>query len=247
MLSGRKTHGEYEGAILTNTDGNRDHDMFYRQAAFVPEVTHLPGELTVLQVLQYSALLAMPSSTTKAARAKRVHDVVTAMSLEDVLGEQLNRDPDSSHGQTKIHCVAIATELLRAPGRRKRKTGRAGPSKLMCSDGNRPAAATRFLQDPLQHLPATSSTTVMRLLHALTRDLHISVICSISEASTDDYRYFDHLCYMNDGEVFYTGPAGDRPLQALAARGAVRKPAGNILEHIGASPCEGPRLECQTI
>jgi hypothetical protein len=81
----------------------------------VPEVTLLPGELTVAQVLHYGALLVLPYATTRAARAARISEVVAAMDLQDVLTEPLNRDPDSSLGQTKIHCAAVALELLRAP------------------------------------------------------------------------------------------------------------------------------------
>ena len=72
----------------------------------------------------------------------------------------------------------------------------------------------------------------MRLLHQLAHDRHITVVCSISEASSDDYRFFDHVLLMRDCELSYAGPAGDAPLRALAAYGVTRQPDASMVEYL---------------
>ena len=119
MLAGRKTLGEVEGAVVVLPGvGVATLDEAQRRTAFVPAVSYPPGDLTVLQALQYAAQLIVPVQEGRdGAVADRVREVIDALDLRDVLDEPLNRDPDTSHGQTKIHCVAIATELLRSPGK----------------------------------------------------------------------------------------------------------------------------------
>jgi hypothetical protein len=76
---------------------------------------------------------------------------------------------------------------------------------------------------------------VLRLLHAYAHSRHVSVVCGLADAGSDDYRYLDYMVFLHDGEAVYAGPTGDAPLRALAAHGVTRPLAGSVVQHLG--PC----------
>ena len=94
-------------------------------------------------------------------------------------------------------------------------------------------AAALFLEEPVEHLYGPDAALLMRRLHDVAKARGVSVICSLSSATTDDLRYVDHLVYLRDGEAVYSGPAGEPLLDALARHGIHRPLDGPLVSYLG--------------
>ena len=108
-LAGRKNAGEITGNIMFNGKKPKISD-YRRLVGYVEQFDTLVGELTVEQMLAYTAALKLPSSTTSEERRERVNEVITRLDLEvcrhTVIGSALVRG--ISGGQAKRVNIGLA-------------------------------------------------------------------------------------------------------------------------------------------
>ena len=111
ILAGRKNTGTVatDSTILFN--GQRPTLETYRTlVGYVEQFDTLVGELTVAQMLQYTAALKLPRNTSAAARTQRVHEVISMLDLQScqdtVIGNALRRG--ISGGQAKRVNIGLA-------------------------------------------------------------------------------------------------------------------------------------------
>ena len=109
ILAGRKSAGKIEGDVLYA--GQKPSRSALRHlTGYVEQFDTLVGELTVRQMLFYTAELKLPSSTSHAAREQRVNEVIATLNLgscaDTVVGNVLSRG--ISGGQAKRVNIALA-------------------------------------------------------------------------------------------------------------------------------------------
>ena len=111
-LAGRcSSYGELEGEVLFNGRPGRAYH-YKKFVGFVPQEDILLPDLTVGELLRFSAQLRLPSSTDIAAT---VNSVVAVLGLKDVLNSRIG-DADQrgiSGGQRRR--VSVAMELVGNP------------------------------------------------------------------------------------------------------------------------------------
>lgn len=96
--------------IVNGEDFYANYDSYKSIIGYVPQQDVVYKNLTVYQMLSYSAQLRMPEDTTKQERAERIAQVIKDVSLEGKENLKISR---LSGGQKKR--VSIAVELLADP------------------------------------------------------------------------------------------------------------------------------------
>lgn len=136
-----------EGNIYLNGDDLRRNFNIYRtQIGYVPQKDIVHSNLTVTQVLTFSAQLRLPPDTNQAAISQIVHKTLETVALSDRADNLVNQ---LSGGQLKR--VSIAVELLANP-------------KLF------------FLDEPTSGLDPGLDKKVMQLLRDLAKDENRTVV-----------------------------------------------------------------------
>lgn len=108
-LSGRaQPNGPHSVIQLNRRNLYPQFEQLKQNLVFVPQKTVVHGELTVLEVLRYTARLRLPPT---ADRAARIEEVLKDMRLGDIRHVRVKR---ISGGQEKRLC--LANELLADPG-----------------------------------------------------------------------------------------------------------------------------------
>lgn len=109
VLAGRKTSGKIAGEVLF-AGQQLSRKSLRNLTGYVEQFDTLIGELTVTQMLQYTAELKLPPSTTKQAKAERVASVIQKLGLascaDTTIGGVLKRG--ISGGQAKRVNIALA-------------------------------------------------------------------------------------------------------------------------------------------
>eukprot|EP00898_Chlorokybus_atmophyticus_P007407 jgi/Chlat1/7668/Chrsp64S07172 len=179
VIAGRKNVGQETGELLFG--GARRPKLFKKMAAYVEQQDTLAPNLTVYEMLLYSALLKMTQSTPLAVKKDRVEKIIAALGLRSVrdtkIGSNLIRG--ISGGQKKR--VNIGVELM------------FNPSML-------------FLDEPTSGLDSATSHDIIRVVRGLA-DGGRTVICTIHQPSSDIYSLFDELLLLCQGQLVYLGKA----------------------------------------
>ena len=146
---------------------------------YVEQFDTLVGELTVEQMLEYTAALKMPACTTAEERRERVNEVITRLDLDKcrhtVIGNALMRG--ISGGQAKR--VNIGLALITRP-------------KVL------------FLDEPSSGLDSRTADEVIELLWQLARDGR-TVACTIHSPTGAAFQKFDDLHMLHSGKTIYDG------------------------------------------
>jgi len=178
VLAGRKNSGEVSGNITFN--GKRPKLSDYRlRVGYVEQFDTLVGELTVQQMLSYTAALKLPASITAKERRERVNEVITRLDLDScrntIIGSALVRG--ISGGQAKR--VNIGLALITRP-------------------------QILFLDEPTSGLDSRTANEVIDLLYQLARDGR-TVTCTIHSPTGAGFARFDELHMLHGGKTIYDG------------------------------------------
>lgn len=180
ILAGRKSGaGKVEGEVLFG--GARVQRSALRNlCGYVEQFDTLVGELTVEQMLMYTAELKLPRALAKAEKRQRVEEVLTKLRLEKcrhtVIGNALRRG--ISGGQAKR--VNIALALI-----------------------TRPKAC--FLDEPTSGLDSRMANEVCSLLRALASE-GCTVVATVHSPTSFAFSLFDDLMMLQaGGKVVYSG------------------------------------------
>ncbi|KAI5083509.1 hypothetical protein GOP47_0003252 [Adiantum capillus-veneris] len=178
LLSGRKS-ADKAGAITYN-------DVPYssalkRRMGFVMQDDILHSHLTVLETLQYAALLRLPGSLSKADKLCRAMEVISLLGLESckdtIIGEPFLHG--ISGGERKR--VSVGCEIL------------TDPSLL-------------FLDEPTSGLDSTIALRIVQILHGFSKAGR-SVVTTIHQPSSRLFYMFDKLILLSEGRIVYFGEA----------------------------------------
>mmetsp|Transcript_22486 Transcript_22486/g.56832 ORF Transcript_22486/g.56832 Transcript_22486/m.56832 type:complete len:738 (-) Transcript_22486:770-2983(-) len=148
-------------------------------SGYVEQFDTLAGELTVRQMLLYTAELKLPRTVSAFEKEKLVDSVIRKLSLENckdtVIGSVLQRG--ISGGQAKR--VNIAMALITRP-------------------------AVLYLDEPTSGLDSYTANEVVLLLKSLAQEGR-TVVCTIHSPTALAFSLFDDLIMMRDGKVIYHG------------------------------------------
>jgi ATP-binding cassette subfamily G (WHITE) protein 2 len=177
-LAGRKNSGTIAGRITFNGRKPKTSD-YKRIVGYVEQFDTLVGELTVEQMLEYTAALKLPACTTPEERKERVNEVIARLDLEKcrhtVIGNALLRG--ISGGQAKR--VNIGLALITRP-------------------------RVLFLDEPTSGLDSRTADEVIDLLWQLARDGR-TVACTIHSPTGAAFQRFDDLHMLHGGRTIYDG------------------------------------------
>mmetsp|Transcript_90016 Transcript_90016/g.280160 ORF Transcript_90016/g.280160 Transcript_90016/m.280160 type:complete len:621 (+) Transcript_90016:92-1954(+) len=184
ILAGRKTSaGKLEGEVLFG--GNEVPKSALRHlCGYVEQFDTLVGELTVEQMLMYTAELKLPRSLGRDGKRHRVDEVIDILRLEKcrstVIGNQLRRG--ISGGQAKRVNVALA--LVTRP-------------KIV------------FLDEPTSGLDSRMANELCALLKNLAKE-GATVIATVHSPTSLAFSFFDDLFMLQaGGRLIYDGPVAD--------------------------------------
>ena len=218
VLAGRKNSGEISGRITFN--GRKPSASDYRRiVGYVEQFDTLVGELTVEQMLEYTAALKMPACTTAEERRERVNEVITRLDLEKcrhtVIGNALMRGISGGHAKR----VNIGLALITRP-------------------------TVLFLDEPSSGLDSRTADEVIELLWQLARDGR-TVACTIHSPTGAAFQKFDDLHMLHSGKTIYDGPLSEvQPY--FEALGYKKVPEMSLPEWLVDLTSESPRQK-QTI
>jgi len=181
VLSGRKNSGTVSGNITYNghTLGLK---QLRRYVGYVEQFDTLVGELTVEDMLAYTAALKLPASMTAQERKLRVDEVIDRLNLgscrRTVIGSTLVRG--ISGGQAKR--VNIGLALITRP-------------------------RVLMLDEPTSGLDSRTADEVVDLLRDLAREGR-TVIVTIHAPSGRAFGRFDNLHMLQGGRTIFDGSLG---------------------------------------
>uniref|UniRef100_UPI00398F6165 broad substrate specificity ATP-binding cassette transporter ABCG2-like n=1 Tax=Pristiophorus japonicus TaxID=55135 RepID=UPI00398F6165 len=183
VLASRKDpRGFKRGQVLLN--GRLVESNFNLQSAYVVQDDILMGTLTVRENLEFSANLRLSRKEyTFEEKQQKVNRVINELGLQDC-------------ANTKI-----GTELIR---------GVSGGERKRCSIGMEliTSPTLLFLDEPTTGLDANTASSIMCLLHMLSRNGR-TIIFSIHQPRYSIYRLFDYITLMSKGDIIYQGPGGE--------------------------------------
>lgn len=181
VLAGRKTVGTITG-VVKYAGATASPAFLRRYTGYVEQFDALLANLTVREMLAYTAAMKLPRGTTAAAVRERVDAVLTQLALQksaDVkIGSPLARGV--SGGQAKrvnVGCALVAN-----------------PRVL-------------FLDEPTSGLDSYAGARLVAALCGLAK-AGITVCATIHSPSAAAFDLFDDLTMLLSGRVAYTGGAG---------------------------------------
>jgi ATP-binding cassette subfamily G (WHITE) protein 2 len=185
ILAGRKNAGTIEGSVLMNGSkpGEYAEENLKDIIGYVEQFDTLVCELTVWQMLSYTAELKLPSTTTSKEQQDRVEEVIQMLDLEScrntVIGNALQRG--ISGGQAKR--VNIGLALITRP-------------------------SVLYLDEPTSGLDSRTANEVVELLRNLAKEGR-TVVCTIHSPTGHAFTLFDDLYMLHGGQTTFDGPTLD--------------------------------------
>lgn len=203
VLAGRKTAGTMDGTVSFNGRPPTRDDLRFT-VGYVEQFDTLVGELTVENMLRYTAALKLPASATAKEREDRVEEVIAMLDLEScrktVIGSQLMRGV--SGGQAKRINIGLAL-ITRPP--------------------------VLFLDEPTSGLDSRTADEVVTCLRQLAHDQRRTVVCTIHSPTGHAFSLFDDLYMIHKGRLIYDGGVHEAQ-PYFESHGAVRDPDASLPE-----------------
>ncbi|CAL5220797.1 g2870 [Coccomyxa viridis] len=197
VLAGRKTAGELTGQVLVG--GKRPSRMFMRRyTGYVEQFDTLVDNLTVQEMLLYTAEMKLEMVVSMAEKREKVEDLLKQLALDGCrnvrIGSNMQRGISGTTlcGQAKRCNIGIA--LLSDP-------------RLI------------FLDEPTSGLDSYTSHEVMELVKALTRTMNSITVCAtIHSPSPQTFELFDKVIILLSGRIVYFGNNGLDPIDYFEKR-----------------------------
>ncbi|KAK6141685.1 hypothetical protein DH2020_024578 [Rehmannia glutinosa] len=184
-LTGYALPGRLSGNVIMSGDvllNGKKRKLHYGVVAYVTQEDVFLGTLTVRETITYSALLRLPSNTTKDEIYETIENTITEMGLQEcadhVIGNWHLRG--ISGGEKKR--LSIALEIITQPN-------------------------LLFLDEPTSGLDSASAFFVVQALKNVARSGR-TIISSIHQPSSEVFALFDDLLLLSSGETIYFGEAG---------------------------------------
>jgi ABC-type multidrug transport system ATPase subunit len=183
VLMGKTRH---TGGVIKVNGHPKDMAKYKKLIGFVPQDDIVIPELTVRENILHSARCRLPMSWGDKDIQAYVDALISCIGLSHVQHSLVGdaTKPVVSGGQRKR--VSIGMELAAAP---------------MCI----------FLDEPTSGLDATSASSIMRLLKAITK-LGVTTITIIHQPREQIFHGFDNILLLGLGNEIYAGPTSEAPV-----------------------------------
>ncbi|KAK2077910.1 hypothetical protein QBZ16_003778 [Prototheca wickerhamii] len=190
VLAGRKTEGLITGDIRINGYPKQDATLA-RVMGYVEQVDiHLP-QSTVLESLEFSAALRLPSTVEEPVRRAFVREIMDLAELGPLRNAFVGTLGESGLSVEQRKRLTLAVELVANPG-------------------------IVFMDEPTSGLDARAASIVMNAVRN-TVDTGRTVVCTIHQPSIDIFQAFDELLLLKPGgRTIYNGPMGDDSAALIA-------------------------------
>ena len=180
VCSGRKNSGRVTGTVAFAGNKSVRKSVLKDLCGYVEQFDTLVGELTVKDMLMYTAELRLATNMSKAEKLARVEQILVTLGLEKcantVIGNVLQRG--ISGGQAKR--VNIGLALISSPG-------------------------VIFLDEPTSGLDSFMANEVACTLQALARAGR-TIVCTIHSPTAVAFSKFDDLYILKGGKTVFGGP-----------------------------------------
>jgi ABC transport system ATP-binding/permease protein len=190
------------GTVLLNSvNMSTDPERARQAVGYVPQDDIVHADLKVKEALRYGATIRLPLDTTPDEMASRIAFVLGDLEIKgtaDVIIGSAER-AGISGGQRKR--VNLALELL-------------------------PQPPLLLLDEPTSGLSSEDATNVFGMLRELADDGH-TIIVTTHQPSLEDFKRFDHVIFLMDGELVYFGPAWPDSASYFASMPESKTPAGS--------------------
>ena len=167
--------------IINGVDIAKDPTRARMAVGYVPQDDIVHSDLTVREALRYGATMRLPLDTNKDQIESRIavvmNDLGISHTADTIIGSAERQG--ISGGQRKR--VNLALELL-------------------------PQPPLLLLDEPTSGLSSEDATNVFSMLRQLADDGH-TIIVTTHQPSLADFKRFDRVIYLSDGELVYFGPA----------------------------------------
>jgi len=181
VAAGRKNSGTIEGDVKYGQVKPKKEALKH-SVGYVEQFDTLVGELSVRQMLMYTAELRLPTTLSAADKLARVEETIVKLDLgsceNTVIGNALQRG--ISGGQAKR--VNLALSLIMRP-------------------------SVIFLDEPTSGLDSHMANEVADCLKSLA-DEGRTIICTIHSPTAYAFGRFDELLMLKAGKVIYAGALG---------------------------------------
>ncbi|KAJ3385620.1 hypothetical protein HDU84_002103 [Entophlyctis sp. JEL0112] len=175
--------GKVDGKITVNGD-SVSLSTLKKLIGYVPQDDIMTRELTVKEVIHYSARMRLPRKWSNDKVDSFVDSILHLLNLTNIgnnfIGDELKRG--ISGGQRKR--VNIGMELAAAP-------------------------LALFLDEPTSGVDSTSALQITKILRRLSR-IGLTVVCIIHQPGDELFNTFDDVCMFEEGgKLAYFGPVKD--------------------------------------
>lgn len=181
VLSGRKNSGTIGGTIRFGGAPVRQQDLKHI-CGYVEQFDNLVEDLTVEQMLMYTAELKLPT-LPKAEKQSRVEEVIKLLQLQScrstIIGGALVKG--ISGGQKKRVNIGLAL-ITRPP--------------------------VLFLDEPTTGLDSAMADEVVGIMSFLASQGR-TVVATVHSPTASAFSLFDELLMLREGQLVYAGPCGD--------------------------------------
>lgn len=188
VLSGRKTAGQIRGEILYN-GVEPTPALLKTRCGYVEQFDTLVPNLTVYEMLLYTAHLKRDTVETKEEKIERVEAVINALRLEEardvIIGDPLTKG--ISGGQAKR--VNIGLALISQP-------------------------RVLFLDEPTTGLDSFMANEVTNILRELCTAMDMTICATIHSPTAYSFSQFDELLMLIKGKTVFNGEVGPNAVHA---------------------------------
>uniref|UniRef100_A0A8R7UMB2 ABC transporter domain-containing protein n=1 Tax=Triticum urartu TaxID=4572 RepID=A0A8R7UMB2_TRIUA len=182
VLAGRKTGGYMEGTITVAGYPKRQ-ETFSRISGYCEQSDIHSPNLTVYELLQFSARLRLSSKVTSHQRDMFIHEVMHLVELTRLKNAMVGLVGATGLSAEQRKRLTMAVEMV------------ASPSII-------------FMDEPTTGLDARSAAIVMRAIRK-TVDTGRTIVCTIHQPSIEIFESFDELLLMKrGGRIIYSGSLG---------------------------------------
>jgi ABC transport system ATP-binding/permease protein len=189
------------GAVLINgVSLAADPDQARQAVGYVSQDEWVHANLTVREALRYGAALRLPLDTSRdevEARVAAVMDELGIQAAADILIGSPERRNVCSGSHWRVN---LALELL-------------------------PQRPLLLLDEPASGLSSDEASHLFTILRQLADDGHALIVGTHHHTSLTDFKRFDHVIYLSDGEMVYFGPAWPDSATYFAAVAVAEKRA----------------------
>eukprot|EP00045_Choanoeca_perplexa_P009494 m.91878 g.91878 ORF g.91878 m.91878 type:complete len:599 (-) comp14922_c0_seq3:13-1809(-) len=189
LLSGRVPCPPRSSITLNGNPLTKRHR---RAISYVTQSDLLFDNLTVLETLQYAALLKLPSTMTREAKLLKAQQILSNLGLDKVANSRIGGEAARGISGGEKKRVNVGVELLSQP-------------------------QVLVLDEPTTGLDSSTALALVQLLTRLSKSMPCSVVLSIHQPSSQVYRELDRLLLLSHGQQVYFGPVSNAlPTFAMA-------------------------------